>query len=313
MRQTQRPLVSRFSGQARHSPALITAPPPSLPCPCPRGEAVIVVHLDRLDPGHSTDAAVTVEALKAEVGSLYRLQILASQLEPQLVCPGERWGKDRVSLLAAGAWDSQEAPGLGPHPMCTLGSQSRCEQDRLTTSRHLRRHSGCVCYCPWPGFRLLGPCSANCTKGGAKVTCQGPEWAQPRCVRPKLSLEAAGCGFNWVHCPCSVESWVSCQHDGLGPAPAAALTPSAYPPGPSPSLSLRENRAACVFHGGPEPGPLLAFPPTWSRVGQTPPRPVWASPALRRQSTGSRGQTSASRETESHSLCPCIIILGEKP
>lgn len=48
---------------------------------------MIVVHLDRLDPGHSTDAAVTVEALKAEVGSLYRLQILASQLEPQLVCP----------------------------------------------------------------------------------------------------------------------------------------------------------------------------------------------------------------------------------
>ena len=87
-------MVSRFAGQARHSPALITAPPPSLPCPCPRGEAVIVVHLDRLDPGHSTDAAVTVEALKAEVGSLYRLQILASQLEPQLVCPGERWGKD---------------------------------------------------------------------------------------------------------------------------------------------------------------------------------------------------------------------------
>ena len=46
-----------------------------------------------------------------------------------------------------------------------------------------------------------------------KVTCQGPEWAQPRCVRPKLSLEAAGCGFNWVHCPCSVESWVSCQQN----------------------------------------------------------------------------------------------------
>ena len=133
------------------------------------------------------------------------------EISPGAVCPP--CSVRAVSLLAAGAWDSQEAPGLGPHPMCTLGSQSRCEQDRLTTSRHLRRHSGCVCYCPWPGFRLLGPCSANCTKGGAKVTCQGPEWAQPRCVRPKLSLEAAGCGFNWVHCPCYVESWVSCQQN----------------------------------------------------------------------------------------------------
>jgi len=94
--------------------------------------------------------------------------------------------------------------------------------------------------------------------------------------------------------------------DGLGPALAAALTPSAYPPGPSPSLSLRESRTACVFHGGPEAGPLNAFPPTRSRVGQAPPRPLWASPALRRQSTGSGGQTSASRETESHSLCSCI-------
>lgn len=91
------PLVSCPGSLAKPGtsrPTLITALPPSLPCPCPRGEAAIVVHLERLDPGPSTDAAVTVDALKAEVGSLHRLQILASQLEPQLVCPGERWGRD---------------------------------------------------------------------------------------------------------------------------------------------------------------------------------------------------------------------------
>lgn len=88
------------------------------------------------------------------------------------------------------------------------------------TYRHLGRCSGCVCSRPWPGFRLLGHRLANCTQGGAKVTRQGPEWAQPKCVRPKCSLESTGCDFNRVHCPCSVESWVSCQQNqkakGLG-------------------------------------------------------------------------------------------------
>lgn len=47
-----------------------TAP---LLCPCPRGEAVVVVSLDGLDPGLATDAAFVVEALEAEAGGLYCL------------------------------------------------------------------------------------------------------------------------------------------------------------------------------------------------------------------------------------------------
>lgn len=79
--------------------------------------------------------------------------------------------------------------------------------------------------------------------------------------------------------------------------------PSAHPPGPSPSPSLRENCTACVFHGDPEPEPLHAFPPTPSRVGQAPQRPHWASPALRRQtSSGARPLRARRRRTTASAL-----------
>lgn len=56
---------------------------------------MVVVPMDGLDSGLPTAAAVVVvEALEAKVRGLYCLQVLASQLEPQLGRPAERRGKD---------------------------------------------------------------------------------------------------------------------------------------------------------------------------------------------------------------------------
>lgn len=60
-----------------------------------RGKAVVVMGLAVPNPRlaattATTDAAavIVVVSLEAQVGSLYRLQVLASQLVPKLCCPG---------------------------------------------------------------------------------------------------------------------------------------------------------------------------------------------------------------------------------
>lgn len=77
-------------------------PPPAYDRGNPRGEAVVVMGLAVLNPWlasatttsgatmATTDAAavVVIVSLEAQVGSLYRLQVLASQLVPKLCRPG---------------------------------------------------------------------------------------------------------------------------------------------------------------------------------------------------------------------------------
>lgn len=76
--------------------------PPACDRGNPRGEAVVVMGLAVLNPWlasatttsgatmATTDAAavVVIVSLEAQVGSLYRLQVLASQLVPKLCRPG---------------------------------------------------------------------------------------------------------------------------------------------------------------------------------------------------------------------------------
>lgn len=77
--------------------------PLALPCRYPRGEAVVIVHLARPAPG-----LPSAEALEAEVGGLHCLQVLASWLQPQLGCPGERRKMVRVPPTTCTKWTAPQ-------------------------------------------------------------------------------------------------------------------------------------------------------------------------------------------------------------
>lgn len=137
-------------------------PPLSLPhCPgrCPRGEAVVVTLLARLASGPRTAAAV-LHAREAQVGGLQRLQVFASQLEPQL---GRSVGRrcEAVSARGPGRHPEPLQAGLGAPEACGPLSSAwgggedvarsirtcqttlpaRQARDVLETSRHGLRHS----------------------------------------------------------------------------------------------------------------------------------------------------------------------------